>query len=57
MAINNATAQQKLDAANALARAEAILRRSVQEKPVNYATDADAAIAAAVTKLGVITSA
>lgn len=57
MAVDNATLQQRLDAANALAKAEALLRRAIQEGPVNYGTEVDAALAAAVTKVGVVTAA
>ncbi|APU03197.1 hypothetical protein HOR51_gp56 [Ralstonia phage phiAp1] len=51
MSIANRTTQQKLDLANALAKAEALVRRSVQELPVNFLTDIDAAIAAAKTQV------
>lgn len=51
MTIANRTVQQKLDLANALAKAEALVRRSVQEGPVNYLTDIDAAITAAKTQV------
>lgn len=54
MPINNTTAQERLDAANALAKAEALVRRSVQEKDVNYANEVDVAIFTCVTKLNII---
>lgn len=57
MAVQYATLQQKLDAANALAKAEALLRRAVQEGPVNYAADVGTAVANATTKLAAITAA
>lgn len=57
MAVNNATLQQKLDAANACAKVEALLRRAVQEGPVNYAGDIDAAITVLSTKLAAVANA
>lgn len=51
MALQNRTGAQRLALANALARAEALVRNNVQAGPVNYPTDIAAALAAAKTLL------
>lgn len=54
MAINESTAEQRLYAANKLARVEALVRASVQARPPNYAATTDSAIAEAVAALAVL---
>lgn len=51
MALQNRTPQQRLDLANALAAAEALVRNNVQAGPVNYPTDVQAALVKAKTAL------
>ncbi|CAI3971320.1 hypothetical protein VAC51_00009 [Variovorax phage VAC_51] len=51
MALQNRTSEQRLYLANALARAEALVRNNVQAGPVNYPTDVQAALVAAKTVL------
>lgn len=52
MALENRTQPQRLVLANALARAEALVRNNVQAGPVNYPADVQAALVAAQTALG-----
>lgn len=51
MALQNRTAQQRLDLANALATAEALVRDNIQRTPVNYPAPLQAALVKAKTAL------
>lgn len=57
MAVDATNAAQRLAAANACAKVEALLRRAVQEGPVNYALDIDVAVNDAIIKLGIVADA
>ena len=45
MALDNRTSEQRLALANALARAETLVRNNVQAGPVNYPADVQDALA------------
>lgn len=51
MALQNRTQQERLNLANALAKAEKLVRDNVNRLPVNYPTTVDAALTALKTQL------
>lgn len=46
MALQNRTVTQRVNLANALAKAEALVRQNVHRNPVNYPADVQAALVA-----------